>query len=187
MVILFLLFFRDHILPRGISKLSRVQFRMEEIVRFAEGSAQRMLPKMSFTGACVPTFSSIYNCCPPRDFCVVEKRTLLLRLSERPGRPRFVNNSLINEFLIVLEWACFQESSWRALMSCMSSEMIRRRDIHARQMNIVENTLWISRFCTDRAVHFASRRSASSQVALDEGWFDIEREIARVEPGLSYY
>lgn len=42
--------------------------------------------------------SSIYNCCPPRNFCVVEKRTLLLlRLSERPGRPRFVNNSLIKQ------------------------------------------------------------------------------------------
>lgn len=59
---------------------------------------------------------SIYNCCPPRDFCVVERRTLLLRLSERPGRPRFVNNSLINKFLIFLclSELAFKESSLKS-------------------------------------------------------------------------
>lgn len=81
--------------------------------------------------------SSIYNCCLPRNFCVVEKRTLLLRLSERPGRPRFVNNSLINKFLIffVLEWACFQESSLRRALMFRSVYVRSRERCQHRDMS----------------------------------------------------
>jgi len=104
MVILFLLFSEtiSSCVWSKFLKLPRVQFRRRRLYVSLRDRLNECYPRMSLTGASVPTFSSIYNCCPPRDFCVVEKRTLLLRLSERPGRPRFVNNSLINEFLIVL-------------------------------------------------------------------------------------
>lgn len=31
--------------------------------------------------------SSIYNCCPPIEIFALSKKRMLLRLSERPGRP----------------------------------------------------------------------------------------------------
>lgn len=106
MKILFLLFSeRDHH-PRA-----RVHSRREEILHACwrvcsnKDRPKSPNPERSLTHATAsaPHFVDCCNCCPPRDFCVVEKRTLLLRLLERPGRPRFVNNSLINMFLIVLE------------------------------------------------------------------------------------
>lgn len=104
MEILFLLFsetvlFRARgIAPRNTRRAYiQLNSSQKEIARFAERSIDECYPRYPSLARMRHVSSSYYNCCPPRDFCVVEKRTLLLRLSERPGRPRFVNNSLIKQ------------------------------------------------------------------------------------------